>query len=435
MANRTKIAVVGAGSASFGGQTVRDFVHFRDELRGSTIVLTDINPVSLEKMARFMKRVCDDEYVVESTRDLNEALDGAQFVFNATAVKRNELWRADLEIPRKYGIMQPLGENGGPGSVFFTMRSMAIATKIARAIMERCPTAQLINYSNPESRIVAALGRLFPKLKQFGLCHGIFIARDQIARDILGVSPERIDVWGAGVNHFQWILHLREKATNRDLYPDLRQEVRWLLAGKDPENEAVRTNMIGLELCAEYGFFPSPGGAHIAEQGFANGFEYSDPECVDRAEDEGKRFWQAIDTAIDPSQPLAPWWREPSGEKGVEIVASIVNNTRRFIESAVVCNHGAIPNLPEGIAVEVPVVADGTGVYPVSLGPLPEVLALKLEAAVTAQKFAVHAAIEGTREAAWRAFMSDVAVHSRAAAKKAFNELWEINQPYIMPLR
>jgi alpha-galactosidase len=39
---------------------------------------------------------------------------GGNFVLNATAIDRNRLWKLDYEIPKKYGIRQTLGENGGP---------------------------------------------------------------------------------------------------------------------------------------------------------------------------------------------------------------------------------------------------------------------------------------------------------------------------------
>jgi alpha-galactosidase/6-phospho-beta-glucosidase family protein len=39
---------------------------------------------------------------------------------------------------------------------------------------------------------------------------------------ILGLPNERVEVWGAGINHFQCLLQIRDRATGEDLYPRLR---------------------------------------------------------------------------------------------------------------------------------------------------------------------------------------------------------------------
>ena len=85
---------------------------------------------------------------------------------------------------------------------------------------ELCPQALFINFSNPESRIILALGKYSP-VRALGLCHGIFMGQADVAR-ILGLPHERVEVWGAGINHFQCLLQIRDRATGEDLYPRLR---------------------------------------------------------------------------------------------------------------------------------------------------------------------------------------------------------------------
>ena len=62
-------------------------------------------------------------------------------------------------MPRKYGIRHTLGENGGPGGLFFTLRTLPMVFDFVREMERRCPQALFINFSDPESRIVLALGQ------------------------------------------------------------------------------------------------------------------------------------------------------------------------------------------------------------------------------------------------------------------------------------
>ena len=60
---------------------------------------------------------CSDDHMGEYVAYGWEAgEDGYDFA----ADDRNRLWKLDFEVPKKYGIRHTLGENGGPGGLFFT---------------------------------------------------------------------------------------------------------------------------------------------------------------------------------------------------------------------------------------------------------------------------------------------------------------------------
>ncbi len=104
---------------------------------------------------------------------------------------------------------------------------------------------------------------------------------------------------------------------------------------------------------------------------------------------------------------------------------------KRILDSGIVYNRGAIPNLPENLAVEVPVMADAAGVHPVSMGPLPDPIAKLMSMQANVQQLAVDAAVHASKETALQALLIDPVVNSAAAAEKMLDELWEINRPYI----
>ena len=182
MAPVTKIVFLGASSASFGMSMFRDLFTTRD-LAGSSLVLVGRNAERLgrsERLARLLNEKSGAGLKIEATTDWRAALDGTEFVVHSTAIDRNRLWRLDWEVPRKFGIRHTLGENGGPGGLFFTLRTLPVVFDFVREMELRCPRALFINFSNPESRIVLALGR-YSKLRSLGLCHGIFLARGHVA--------------------------------------------------------------------------------------------------------------------------------------------------------------------------------------------------------------------------------------------------------------
>jgi alpha-galactosidase len=422
--NTTKIVFIGAGSMSFGLSMFKD-LFTEPELRGSTFTLVDTNPENLERMralAEHMNQHLNAGIRVEAAADRRAALPGAAFVVNSVVIERNRLWKLDFEIPKKYGIRHTLGENGGPGGLFFTLRTIPLILDIVRDMEELCPTATFINFSNPESRIILALGR-HSRIRAVGLCHGIFMAQHDVAR-ILGLPAAEVDVWGAGLNHFQWLTDIRRRATGEDLYPALRQaDVTF-----DPAFMPVSRRLF-----RAFGRYPSCSDDHLGEY-IAYGWE-GGQEGYDFAGDERDRVETraAIEAVIAGRQPLPEEWIRPSGERGVAVITGMLNNKKTFIEAGVVYNRGAIPNLPADLAVEVPIIADAAGIHPVSLGPLPEGIACLLAMQASVQQLSVEAAVRADKNLALQALLIDPVVHSASAAQALLDELWEINAPYIRP--
>ena len=419
--NSTKIVFIGAGSMSFGVSMLKD-VFSSKELRGSTLSLVDIDRSALERMydlAVAMNRVSGAGLAIEKTLDRREALPGAGFVVSSIAIERCKLWRQDFLVPKKYGVRHTLGENGGPGALFFTMRTLPAIMDIARDMEELCPSAWFLNFSNPESRIVLALGR-YTRLNAVGLCHGIFMGHADVAR-ILDRPYGDIDVTGAGLNHFQWLLEVRDARTGQDLYPELREKDK----SHDPSFEPFAR-----KLFRAFGKYPSCSDDHIGEYlpyGWEAGEHGYDFDGDDRNREETIRD---IAARLGGKKTFDDWI-SVSGERAVEIIASIIHNRHRPIESGIVCNRGAITNLPVDAAVEVPIYADASGIRPMCVGDLPGPIARILAPQVGVQQMAVEAAAYGDREMALQALLIDPVMNSMDAAAKILDELWEINKPFI----
>ena len=437
----TKIALVGAGSVSFGPGTLLDIIAYADALRGSTIALTDVNADSLDLMlcaAQGLNADAKAGLIIEGTTDARAALDGAEFVITAVAVDRLPTWKHDWDIPRQYGIKHVLGENGGPGGLSHTLRSAHLMLEVARTIEEVTPNAWVLNFTNPMSRVCLALERA-TSLRCVGLCHQIGagyrivgqvlgLVRDvQEARAQAAMLHHRLDIKAAGINHFTFIYDLRDSETGEDLYPEFRKRIAAMPAGFEP---------LSRRLMDAFGLFPANGDGHIGEYvSFA--WETSDMKGYDF--EKSNRTAEDIKTqlrqAVAGERSFKEYLGRTSGERAIQIIDAMLHNKNQFELALNIPNHGCIPGLPDWAIVEVPGVVSGAGISGLHVPPLPPGITAMLAQQVAVQDRAVHAAIHGDRAAAFQALLLDPVVSSYEAAAKILDELLAVQAPYLPQFR
>jgi alpha-galactosidase len=303
------------------------------------------------------------------------------------------------------------------------MRTLPLIIDIMRDMEELCPDAWFLNFSNPESRIVLGVNK-YTKIKCIGLCHGIYMARYDIAH-MLGREPSEIDVFGAGMNHFQWILDIRDIATGEDLYPMFREKEAHYDAAFRPYSRKI---------FKYFGLWPTCSDDHLGEY---QSYGYEAGEEGYNFEDDARgriRAKQEIEEIIEGKKDISGWLR-PSGEHAIDAVVSIFFNERRQLPAAIVYNGGAIPQLPPDVAVEIPVIVDGSGVHKTVIDNLPEGVIGMLNTQVSPQRLSVHAAYNGSKELALQALLCEPTINSTAAAEMINNELFELNRKYIKKCR
>src|SRR3990172_7968298 len=134
-----KITVIGAGSASFGENTLSAILRSK-KLRGSALALVDSNARSLDivhRLAIRLNREWGAGFTLSAHTYHAEALPDSDFVVSAIEVgPREALWRSDFEIPLKYGVRQPYAENGGPGGFAHAMRNIGPGMENVRDMEE-----------------------------------------------------------------------------------------------------------------------------------------------------------------------------------------------------------------------------------------------------------------------------------------------------------
>jgi alpha-galactosidase len=430
----TKIVLIGAGSVSFGPGTLCDLFAARDRLGGSVIALVDVNPDALETMAAVAQRLnaaAGNPFTIQATADRREALPDAEFVIIAVAVRRNERWRLDFQIPLRHGVKQVLGENGGPGGLFHCMRNIPIILDICRDIEELCPEALVLNFTNPEGRICLAATR-YTDLQFVGLCHGIGMAQTAWGQ-ALDLPADRIDLKAAGLNHFTWVLDARHTDTGQDLYPTFREK----LAQKGLEEVRLSPGYafgirLSRYLMETYGLWPSCSDDHIGEY-LSYAWEYCGLEGYDfdAADAWAEERWARLHKQAAGQEPVEELLERRSGERAVPIVLGVLENTHRYELAVNVPNDGFIPNLPEWAIVEVPATVDATGVHGVNVGPLPEPAAAMCRTQIAVQDRAIEAAVHGDRMAALQGLLLDPVVDSVSQAEGILEEMLAVHKEFL----
>lgn len=418
-----KIAIMGAGGYVFPLRLVGDLLSF-PALRDSTFALMDLDLGRAERTAAAARNLVahyDFPTRIETTTDRRGALDGASYVIVTFQVGGIDAYRHDVEIPRRYGVDQTVGDTLGPGGVFRFLRSAPAYQAIAADMKELCPDAILINYANPMAMNCWLLSRL--GIDTVGLCHSVQGTSRMLARH-LGVPYEEVRYLAAGINHQAWFLEFQRG--DEDLYPRLREVMKRqhlprraveALAGDHGEHSDANRGVsvyeggqerVRTEIMAAFGYFHTESSHHASE--YLPYFRKS-PETVQQfiqrrwdyyeicaAHDESGR---TTDLLTQLKAELAP-----SVEYGALIVDSVETNVPRVIYGNVE-NRGLIPNLPAGCCVEVPCLVDGNGIQPTAVGPLPPQCAAVNRTNVNVQELAVEAILSENREHVYHAVSLD----------------------------
>jgi alpha-galactosidase len=424
-----KIVIIGAGSVSFGPGSLRDAIQCK-ELKGSKLVLVDLNEENLNLVTRLARRMNDEAgtgLIIEQTTDRKAALPEADFVITSVAINRDELWKKDWEIPLKHGLKQVLGENGGPGGLSHALRNIPIVLDICADIEQLCPNAYLINFSNPESRICMAVSK-YTNIKTVGLCHGVAMGRDRVAQ-ILGIKGEEIDVKAAGVNHLVWIMDIRELRTGENLFPLFREREAALdpfdkgLFGHDPLTRAMFRH---------FGYFPCPSDDHIGEYlPYAAQVVGMHGYNFESANKHRENTWEWINKLANGEEALGDLITCPSGEIAFDIIRAITENRNEYMLAVNIPNNGCITNLPDDAIVEVPALVSGYGIQGLTMGRLPDGIAALCNTQVAIQRLSVEAAVHGDRKKALQALLIDPVVDNLEGAEKTLDELLSVHRPYL----
>ena len=431
-----KIAFIGAGSFGFTRSLVRDILTF-PALADTTIALMDIDPERLAFVkAAVEKIVAAGNYPAKviATTDRAEALKGADGVLCTILQGGVDVFRTDIEIPKKYGVDINVGDTRGPSGIFRALRTIPVMLDICKDIERYCPNAIFLNYTNPMAMLCRAMQGQ-SDVQVTGLCHSVQGTAMMLAKWI-GAPYEEITFHCAGINHQAHYLDF--KWNGKDAYPLIKEAIT-------TRPEVYEEELVRNEMYLAMGYYITESSGHNSEY---NAWFRKRPDLIEQYCTHGTGWNPGVYAYIlNEYLKVKDNWRdnikadlekEVDLKRGHEYAASIFNATigdgTLFEFNGNVRNFGLIDNLPEGCCVEVPVLASKRGLDAVHIGPLPAQLALMNNISARCEELAVEGAIAGDPQMIFHAIAFDPltsAVLSLAEIKKMVNEMFEANKDYL----
>jgi alpha-galactosidase len=426
-----KITVIGAGSNSFGRGIVADLLSAAGhELGEVELCLVDTAPAALERMKALARRLNDEVgrgLRITGETDRRAALPGSDYVITAVSVRRMALWEQDFRVPAAHGVAHILGENGGPGAAFHALRSLHLMIPICADIEALCPHALLLNFTNPEARVLHAVSHL-TGVRAIGLCHGVFTL-ELLAARLTGVPPEHLEVTSAGLNHAYCALSIKDRRDGTEHLSAVLRRVQ--------EDEALEVPPLFREIARAFEVLSYPSDDHIGEY-FAFGAEFHGgkwPYGIESRPVTGEAPTESLIDRYLRGEAPAERLLAPSGELAVPCIRALGQAEAVRLSAVNVLNHGGlISNLPRFAAVEVPAMVSRDGVQPLAVGPLPEAFAAALATQCHITALVTEAYHTRRRLPLLQALLLDPCLHSIRAARALMDDMLALQADYLPPL-
>ncbi|MGP3966104.1 6-phospho-beta-glucosidase [Streptomyces sp. 6N223] len=354
---------------------------------------------------------------ITATTDLAEALRGADFVFSAIRVGGLAGRAADERIAQAEGVLGQ--ETTGAGGIAYGLRTVPVATDIARHVERLAPDAWVINFTNPAGLVTEAMSRVLGD-RVIGICDSPVGLGRRVAR-AAGVDPDAARLDYVGLNHLGWLRGLH--VAGRDHLPRLLADPEalgsfeegklfgpdWLRALGAVPNEYLHYYYFHREAVRAHREAKQTRGAFLREQQTRFYAGSGEPGGAlrawgrTRAEREATYMVENRDAAGIGERDACDM--ESGGYERVALAlmrAIATNQPTRLILN--VRNRSTLDALDAEAVIEVPCLVDGNGARPLAADPLPSYAAGLVTSVKAVEREIMTAAATGSRAAAVRAF-------------------------------
>lgn len=412
-----KFTVVGAGS-SYTPELLDELAARHEQLPVDEMVLYDIDEKRLEIMTGFCRRFAAKKGLqlpIRATLDLDDALEGADFVDTQIRVGGNRQRVVDEKIPISYGLVGQ--ETTGAGGMMKAFRTIPVMLHVAERMERLSPDGWIINYTNPTGLITEAVTR-YTKANIAGFCSGGIFPK-MWAKKAFGVAYKQVQYDYAGLNHMNFISHI-----TIDGKPLTEEQFEALAKVNDA---------IDLDLQKLMGVLPSPYLAwyyHTRRR-----VQWLKDGAMTRGEEVQLLEKEIYAAYADPAcneKPAALARRGGGGysEVAMNFVNAVYNNqdTEMVVN---VPNRGAISFLPDNAVVEIPCLVNARGMSPLHVGKVPAMCWGLIAAVKNYEQLAVEAAVEGSVEKMKLALLAHPLVRDYEVIEKMVPELLEANKQFL----
>ena len=449
----TKLTIIGAGSTVFTKNIVVDLLTIK-QFKSIEISLMDIDQNRLLKTKEVLEIIAKKMGAtpkISLHTNRRESLLDADFVQTTIQVGGYRPSTViDFEIPKKFGLNQTIADTLGIGGIMRSLRTIPVLLNIAEDIEQVCPNALWMQYVNPMCTNMIAINKVFPNIRNIGLCHSVQGTAEMLAED-LQENIKNISYQCAGINHMAFFQKFEKISTGEDLYPKLKRLADQILSDNKISSRTKKQEYPGrnlhekvrYEILKRFGFFVTESSEHFAEyvpwfikpnkEELIEKYKIPVDEYILRCEYYSE-LWNELDKDISIITNEAI---KRSHEYASYIIDAIVNNNK-FTVYGNVMNNGLIENLPSNCCVEVPCIIDNKGFYPQKIGRLPEQLSALMRTNINVQILTAEAALTKKREHIYHAAMLDPLTASHLSIDEIYaltDEMLEAHSDYLPQYR
>lgn len=409
MTDRIRLSVIGGSGVATPGllQSLRGI----EDRPLIDIVLIGRTTPKLEDVSRLSKKIAENskvELTVRHTTDLEEGLEGADYVLNQIRVGGYEGRAFDEAFPQKYGI--PGEETFGPGGMNYALRTIPVTLGHCEVIEKVAPDSLFINLTNPSSFIQYAVTK-YTDVNIIGVCNSPMDLGIALA-NLIGAPPEQVWLGYVGMHHFGWITEAQWQG--RDIMPEVMEKIEGL-PGLPVDVDIIRA--MGAVPTSYYKYY------------------YHSDRMVENQKGKPTRAEQLMELQDQIMEDLSDENLEQIPEsllsRGagwydqiiVPVMLAHAMDTRQVF-TLNVPNGAAVPWMPPDSIVEIPVVVTRQGFYPLNPPSAPLDIQAMVRLNATFEMLWVEAVVEKSYEKALRAMMLNHLVTNLDHARDILEEIW-----------
>ncbi|MCL2285214.1 MAG: hypothetical protein FWC32_02495 [Firmicutes bacterium] len=414
----TNIAVIGSGSM-FSPELVLELSKIADKLGAITLRFIDNDSERQEVVSGLCRRLLKNEPMGESITiidctTMEECLTGAEFVLLQIRHGGIDSRIEDEKLGKKYKL--PFTETISICGFATFLRTYYEYEKIGAAIIKYAPDALVLNFTNPSAQLAESLHQMGVK-KVVGVCNAFKSTQDTI-RNLLNVEEGSYFMNWRGLNHLTIVDGIYHEGKNR--IGELLERL--------PDNyhgEFEKSMLVSMGALLN-GYFQ---------------YYFNREKIIEKLQNQSKlrsELVKEIDGALfDEYRTANNVPKALSKRGGYGYATAVVDIIRAYcinegsVHYAIVQNGSCLPSLPSDAFVEVPVIVNSNGVFPIVTEDLPD-YAKALAIAIKAyERILIKAAKDRDKNGMLMAMMTHPLLNCYSVAKPLLDDCLEINRQYL----
>ncbi|MGJ8455650.1 6-phospho-beta-glucosidase [Pseudothermotoga sp. U03pept] len=350
-----KIAVIGGGS-TYTPELINGILEISKDVKVDQLVLYDIPQAKdkLEILYQFSKRLVADRFELLKTQQIQEAVEGADYVIFQFRVGQLKARQNDEEIPLQYNLIGQ--ETTGMGGFACALRTFPVVEEYVK-IVDKYSKATIINFTNPSGHVTEFVLNYLGFERFIGLCN-IPINLLKMISQICDCEMKDVFVKYYGLNHLTFLEKVYVK--DQEVTQTLMQKMKLQLANI-PSQEFPQASLEAL------GMYPN---SYLK-------YYLMKKTMVEKLKKEGTRAERVRQIESDLLElyrtvnHIPPELSQRGGSMYSTAAANLIRDLALSAGTVHIVNtrnNGAISDVPGDYVLEIPCLVKAGKVFPVSLG-------------------------------------------------------------------